>query len=753
MESSGGSSITNGTDTSTHSVKYDLPNGGPGGSPQAQQCPPSPPQSLISKPINAVLTRENRKGSISPTTTNSVDSVASRAGSLSPRSKKNLLHSPSLRSNLTREQRDRDPLFFYEIVKTLGVGSMGSVSLVQKRKNVVGGSARKDIQEAVQRQKSEKACLQIPVIGGLFRFCIDGSLKHKSERGLRAHHRGTSSFGGSIASWFSPTQDILTMSNGSSKDGAPQQPNLEDAPPLPKLSSSPNLTTDAPSTTSSGNPIQYAMKSIHLKRVSDNAFLTELRNEIAVLRQLDHPHIVRPIETFELRNQIFIIMELCSGGDLYSRDPYTEEEAARIVSSILSAIAYMHSKNILHRDLKYENVLFVNDSPKAEVKIIDFGLSKVYGDNTELTEGVGTIYTMAPEVLHGYYTAKCDIWSIGVITFMLLSSQMPFYGRKRRHIVEQILNAQFDFRGRRWKRISKQAKAFIEDLLVLDPEDRCDASTALRATWLNRRFAATTRGPDAEEESMARAAMLRYAGYTKLKKMALMVVAHKSSSEEIGILRKVFQKYDTTRDGCICYEDFCNALSEFGHSDEDLKEMFDAVDLDGTGKIRYTEFLAATIEAQGAISEERLAEAFDRLDSDDSGYISAENLAEILGQEFPKEEIEEIIADAGLTDNNRVSYADFLHLWEEKKEQERNHQLQMLGAEVLSAVKSEGELNSFRDSSLSLYMADSDDEKDNAEARATFVLEKHDTGNKKVGFASTVEEIAEEIPLEQTHLE
>jgi serine/threonine protein kinase len=265
------------------------------------------------------------------------------------------------------------------------------------------------------------------------------------------------------------------------------------------------------------------MKSIHLSRVTDDSFVTELKNEISILKKLDHPHIVRAIETFEHRNQIFIVMEICSGGDLYSRDPYTEEEAARIVSSILSAIGYMHSRNCAHRDLKYENVLFVNDSPKAEIKLIDFGLSKVYGDNTQLTEGVGTIYTMAPEVLKGNYSQKADVWSVGVIAYMLLSSQMPFYGRKRRHIVEQILNCQFDFRGRRWKRISDQAKAFVEELLVLDPEERMEAQHALSMTWLNRRFAATCRDPHEEEETMARRAMLRYAGYTKLKKMVGIV--------------------------------------------------------------------------------------------------------------------------------------------------------------------------------------------------------------------------------------
>ena len=108
----------------------------------------------------------------------------------------------------------------------------------------------------------------------------------------------------------------------------------------------------------------------------------------------DHPHIVRPIETFVYRNALHIVMELCSGGDLYSRDPYIEDEAARIVGSILSAVSFMHDKQIVHRDLKYENILFVNDDPRAEIKLIDFGLSKKYASNKDMTEGVGTVSEM-----------------------------------------------------------------------------------------------------------------------------------------------------------------------------------------------------------------------------------------------------------------------------------------------------------------------------------------------------------------------
>jgi calcium-dependent protein kinase len=284
----------------------------------------------------------------------------------------------------------------------------------------------------------------------------------------------------------------------------------------------------------------------------------------------------RAIETFEFKKEIFIVMELCSGGDLYARDPYTEEDAARITSSILSAISYMHSRKVVHRDLKYENILFVDDKPSSEVKVIDFGLSKKYGDD-HLTEGVGTIYTMSPEVLKGKYNEKADMWSIGVITYMLLSSQLPFYGKTRKQIVKQITKGDYDFKGRKWQRSSEQAKDFIRDLLVLDPEERVDGDTALRSTWLNRRHSATMRVPLEDEEELARASMLRYAGYNKLKKMALMVVAHKSSSEEIGILRKVFQRYDSRRDGSISFEEFCEAMQGFGHSAADLETMFNAV--------------------------------------------------------------------------------------------------------------------------------------------------------------------------------
>ena len=143
--------------------------------------------------------------------------------------------------------------------------------------------------------------------------------------------------------------------------------------------------------------------------------------------------------------------------------------------------------------------------------------------------------------------------------------------------MEQITNCQFDFKGRRWKRISEQAKAFVEDLLVADPRDRATANEAMCHIWLNKGYGATVRGPTPDEIDTTTNTIKKFATYTKLKKLALMVVAHKSTSEEIGILRKVFQQYDSRGDGYIRFHDFKRALKSYGFSTKELREMFDGV--------------------------------------------------------------------------------------------------------------------------------------------------------------------------------
>jgi len=366
----------------------------------------------------------------------------------------------------------------------------------------------------------------------------------------------------------------------------------------------------------------YALKSIHLDRVNDPTFVSELKNEIAIMKRLDHAHIVRPIETYENKGHLYMVMELCSGGDLYSRDPYTEDQAARIINGIISAVAFMHEHNVIHRDLKYENVMFANSHPKAEIKIIDFGLSKKYLPNQSMREGVGTVYTMSPQVLEGNYNESADIWAVGVLAYMLLSSQMPFFGRKRRDILEKIMRCEYDFVGRRWSTVSKQAKNFVSELLQFDPKSRPTAEEAKQCLWLNMKLNSSVRTATENEMDAIAISIESYSSKRTLQKLALMVIAHKSTSEEIGFLRKVFKRYDTDKSGAISLDEFKQCLSKYGFNEDYMEVLFVGTDLDGTGSIKYTEFLAATIEITGLVTEDRLAEAFDRLDSDDSGFIS-----------------------------------------------------------------------------------------------------------------------------------
>lgn len=148
----------------------------------------------------------------------------------------------------------------------------------------------------------------------------------------------------------------------------------------------------------------YALKSIILSRVSDE-FVEELRNEISILQKLDHPNIVKAFEVYETKINIYVVLQHCSGGDLYRRAPYSEKQSAKIVGKLLSAIAHMHDHNVCHRDIKFENIMFESQDPDAEIKLIDFGLSKVYSPEKKfMTAGVGTIYTSKYQLFYSMAT-------------------------------------------------------------------------------------------------------------------------------------------------------------------------------------------------------------------------------------------------------------------------------------------------------------------------------------------------------------
>ena len=345
--------------------------------------------------------------------------------------------------------------------------------------------------------------------------------------------------------------------------------------------------------------------------------------------------------------------------------------------------------------VKFENIMFETAARDSEIKIIDFGLSKKFlpGDqNKTMTEGVGTIYTMAPQVIRGtFYTSKADLWSLGVIAFMLLASQKPFKGKKRRQVVEHIMQCDYSFDSEIWSTLSAESKDFISHLLVMDPDERMDAKTALKHRWLSKEYKLSDRRPDEALMRKVEDSLLAYKYTSALKKVALNVIARKSTPREIFQLRKAFGQYDIENDGTISFEEFKEALKQSNYSDKELEEIFSSIEVNAIGHIMYTgksscindssiiqrsiqlphtfttEFLAATLEVKGCVEEERIADAFDRLDNDESGYISPQDLRELLVG-YSEKEIQALIAEADTDHDGQISFEEFKKIFNKRTE-------------------------------------------------------------------------------------
>jgi len=233
---------------------------------------------------------------------------------------------------------------------------------------------------------------------------------------------------------------------------------------------------------------KVAVKVIDKTQASAESDEKRLKTEVAILKQVKHPNIVCLKDLYETPQNLYLIMELVTGGELFDKivekGQYTEKEAATTVKKVLSSVDYLHSVNIAHRDLKPENLLLRGDD-ETDVMLSDFGLSKIINQDTMMETACGTPYYVAPEVLSAQgYDKEVDLWSIGVITYLLLCGFPPFYGETLPEVFEQIMKADYDFPDPYWTDISKDAKDFISKLLVVDSKKRLTAKQAMQHPWI-----------------------------------------------------------------------------------------------------------------------------------------------------------------------------------------------------------------------------------------------------------------------------
>ncbi|XP_067931569.1 calcium/calmodulin-dependent protein kinase type 1-like [Watersipora subatra] len=223
-------------------------------------------------------------------------------------------------------------------------------------------------------------------------------------------------------------------------------------------------------------------KALHGKEES-------LQNEISVLQKLKHPNIVQLLDVFDDKTYVYLVMELVTGGELFdmivSRGMYTEKDASALISTILEAVDYLHSKGVVHRDLKPENLLYYSEDPDSKIMISDFGLSKTEGSGVMAT-ACGTPGYVAPEVLNQLpYGKEVDVWSIGVIAYILLCGYPPFYHENDSVLFQQIMKGEYEFDSPYWDDICDSAKDFIRRLMCLDPKTRYTCRQALAHPWIS----------------------------------------------------------------------------------------------------------------------------------------------------------------------------------------------------------------------------------------------------------------------------
>ncbi|XP_031488036.1 calcium-dependent protein kinase 20-like [Nymphaea colorata] len=409
----------------------------------------------------------------------------------------------------------------------------------------------------------------------------------------------------------------------------------------------------------------FACKSISKKKLRTQVDIEDVRREVAIMKHLPkHPNIVTLKDTYEDDNAVHLVMELCEGGELFdrivARGHYTERAAAAVTKTIVEVVQLCHKYGVMHRDLKPENFLFANKKEASPLKAIDFGLSVFFKPGECFTEIVGSPYYMAPEVLKRNYGPEVDVWSAGVILYILLCGVPPFWAETEQGVAQAIIRGVIDFKRDPWPKVSDNAKDLVKRMLDPDPKHRLSAQEVLDHTWLQN----AKKAPNVPLGETVRARLKQFSVMSKFKKKALRVIAEHLSVEEVAGIKEMFSMMDSNNNGKITLEELKVGLHKIGHQvpDADVQMLMEAADADGNGTLDYGEFVAISIHLKKIGNDEHLHKAFAYFDRNESGYIEIEELRDALADELGPdndEVVNSIVRDVDTDKDGRISYDEF----------------------------------------------------------------------------------------------
>ena len=423
---------------------------------------------------------------------------------------------------------------------------------------------------------------------------------------------------------------------------------------------------------------KYTNEKVALKQIKKSSanLLSdgEITDEIEILKNLDHPDIVRIIESFNTKNSYILITEYCEGGELFDqvKNQLSETQIAVIFKQVLSGLAYLHSNNIVHRDLKLENIL-IHEIEKSKttgedlfnIKIIDFGTARIFDKKRNPQSIVGSSYYIAPEVLRQKYNKECDLWSVGVILYMFIVGHAPFDGCDDDEITTNIQRGVYRKNDRRWIKASKEVKDLIQKLLTYRPSQRLTAIQALNHPW----FKITDSNilydnvPKGDIISCIKN-LLTYNINNKLEELFLAYIIHNiPRNKDAKSAIKLFKLVNENKDGKLQKNELKKTLLNFVTEafliQNDFDEKFEMMDGNNKGYINYEEFLRASLDRKKILTDKILHYAFNYFDSEKSGFIKKNKMKRIFENRIDNYVFQTIFDEIDLDKDGKINFDEF----------------------------------------------------------------------------------------------
>lgn len=389
---------------------------------------------------------------------------------------------------------------------------------------------------------------------------------------------------------------------------------------------------------------QYAIKIVD----KSHAERGRLDRELKLLKDVDHTNVVRLFSVYDVPTHMYFVMELCLGGhlgNLLARQPkkYLDEVwGKQLALQLLSAVAHIHSRGIAHRDIKLQNILVdCNNDRAAQLKLIDFGYGSRYVGALPMRTKCGTPYTTAPEVIREHYDERCDVWSCGVVLYIMLCGRRPFEALNctgtladagKAAMITNILAGRYHFNHKPWQTVSRQGLNFVKALLHPDYKQRMHSHEALENPWLIDTNIINVHASVLSSEKSFRAVnnIRRMSEVTELQRTGMVALVFGINAKVAAEMSTVFQSFDTDASGMLTLQEFTTAMQKIAPelTVADLARLFGIIDYDKNNLISYTEFLAATLDPR-EVDIGELNKAFKLFDEDGNGYISKDEMRKV----------------------------------------------------------------------------------------------------------------------------